>query len=281
MRKKILASMLAIIVMLLVLCACGGEENPDNSVQSNVGVGNSENVTANEDFFVWDGNYISALTEAGAKETNLTIPARCEGFTDAVFVESSAKKVVFEDDDNIDLGLAFMGAEQLQEVQLPDGLTTISMMSFQMCEDLRTITIPQATVELGAYAFNGCKNLTEVHFAGESIMSIDRNCFEDCSSIVSVVIPDGVTSIGEYAFNDCTSLAEVTLAASVSSVDKFAFGNTALTEIDLPEAMEISYMDASAFGTNAYSMTVYIAAGSWCDTNKEAWDIGFASIVAE
>ena len=96
-----------------------------------------------------------------------------------------------------------------------------------------------------------------------------------------VKIPNGVNSIGKYAFFNCEALSSVILSASVESIAKFAFGNTALAEIHFPEKIEITSMDTSAFGTNTYNMTVYIFKDSWSDKNQSLWDIGFSSIKYE
>lgn len=282
MRKhivKMLSYLLIMTLLIATLSACGKNDqesvSQDTDKQSQV---NPSALVADESYFEWEGNLIVALTEKGANQESIKIPARCEGFSGAVFENSKVKTVVFEDNDNIELDFAFMGTETLEEVILPENLVTIPSMSFQMCTNLKSVVIPTQISEIGNYAFNACTSLGKVEFAGSNLTIIGANSFEDCKALREIIIPDSVITIEKYAFFNCSSLENVTLGKNISTFAKYAFGNTAITEIFFPEELQIEIMDAGAFGTNAYASTVYIVEGSWCDTNKDAWDIGFKEI---
>lgn len=265
MKKKIILQLFLISAMML-LCSCGKVENTNEAGK------------ANEEFFVWDGNYIAGITEKGSSQTNIIIPARCEGFSVMICQGTDIEYVSFEDDDDVELGRAFMGAEKLVEVKLPSQLTKIRSFSFQMCKSLKTITIPSEVSLIEKRAFSACDSLESVLFEGEKLSTIEKECFEYCDSLKSIDIPEGVTKIEESAFFGCSSLENVTLAPSVSIIEQSAFGNTALTELYLPADMEIKEMNVNAFGMNTYDMTVYIQKDSWCDLNRAAWDVDFAEV---
>lgn len=281
--KRILSLIVVTLFIILTLCACGNKDT-DSSGSAQGSTGNQsagsfdDKVTANEDYFEWDGNLITAVTSEGSKQKSILIPARCEGFAGVTFQNTEIEHVAFEDDDDIALDFAFMGAKNVISVKLPSNLTSIPSMSFQMCEQLKEIVIPASVSTLESYAFSSCDNLTSVEFAGEGIATIGDNCFEGCKTLKKVTIPNGVTSIGKYAFFECSSLSDVELSATVNSIAKFAFGNTAITEITFPEEIEFTTMDTSAFGTNAYTTVVYIVKGSWCDNNQSSWNIGFSEV---
>ena len=270
---RILAILLA---FTLILAGCGGKDDPKPSGNN----GGSGADGASEAYFEWDENFITGLTEKGRTQKTIVVPARCEGFTDAVFANCSVEEVRFEDDDDLEISVAFMGSN-VRSVVLPAGVTKIPMMAFQMCESLETVKLPEKLTELGTYAFSGCASLTAVEFTGDQLTVISGNSFENCASLKEIRIPNGVEKIEKYAFFGCKSLAKVELPGTLKTVEGNAFGNTALTEVHLPEQITDLKLDGIAFGENTFTMTVFVKSGSWLDQNRDSWDIGFGKITAE
>ncbi len=58
--------------------------------------------------------------------------------------------------------------------------------------------------------------------------------FSGCTALQSVTIPNTYTHIGRSAFDGCTNLSTADLPESVTMIDVFAFRNTALTNIVIP-----------------------------------------------
>ncbi len=233
---------------------------------------------ANEDFFLWEGNTIIGFTEEGAKQKSIVIPARCEGFNEARFYNTEVEHVTFEDNDDVDLEGVFLFAQNICSVELPKGLTVIPNVAFDGCYNLESITIPSEVTTIGEFAFDTCESLESVTFEGEGLTVLQYACFNQCKSLKSVVLPKSVTTIEDCAFRECESLETVTLNAGVKTIGKSAFASTALTELHLPEEIQFESVATNAFGVNTYSMVVYIVKDSWCDKNREVWDIGFLEI---
>ena len=80
---------------------------------------------------------------------------------------------------------AFDGCEALQEIVIPEGVTSIGDGAFFNCNSLQKVVIPESVTLIGEYAFFGCGELQDI------------------------IIPESVTSMGEGAFNDCGSLKHV------------------------------------------------------------------------
>ena len=74
---------------------------------------------------------------------------------------------------------------QIEEFEVPNGVTSIGNGAFTDCNSLTSITIP------------------------DGVTSIGNGAFANCSSLTSIVIPDSVKSIGTYAFAGCDSFAIV------------------------------------------------------------------------
>ena len=226
-----------------------------------------------EDYFEWDGNIITGLSDSGAKQKTLVIPARCEGFRGEIFaLENEVTSVSFESDKNIELNNAFCIAKNLASISLPAELTEISEMAFWFCSSLTEINIPAGVSEISPYAFQECTSLTTVVFEGPTT-SILRHAFDDCTALKTIVFPDSITRIEEYAFYRCSSLESITLPASLTEVEKYAFLKTGLTTITVPKEVTLTEYDTTAF-IQDHLVTVYVTQGSWMDENFESVFVG-------
>jgi len=131
----------------------------------------------------------------------------------------------------------FKGCTGLTEVNFPNSVTSIGDYAFSGCTGLTEVVIPNTVTSIGNYAFNGCTGLTEV-IIPDSVASISDWTFYNCTGLTEVIIPDSVTSIGNYAFSSCTGLTEVIIPDSVASISDWTFYNcTGLTEVIIPDSV--------------------------------------------
>jgi|GEM_PF-3964827 len=86
----------------------------------------------------------------------------------------------------------------VEEVYLPESITSIGDGAFGGCEDLKYINLPNSITSIGDYAFSGCPNLKSISLP-RSLETIGNYAFS-CTPIEFVVIPQSVTSIGDGAF---------------------------------------------------------------------------------
>ena len=155
-------------------------------------------------------------------------------------------------------------SDNLTNVTIPDGVTSIDDSTFRGCSDLTSIVVEDgnpvyhsagnclietatktlilgcktsvipddgSVTSIGDYAFYNRSGLTSVTIP-DSVMSIGYNAFYGCSGLTSVTIPDSVTSISDWAFSGCSGLTSITIPDSVTSIGSTAFyGCTGLTSI--------------------------------------------------
>jgi formylglycine-generating enzyme required for sulfatase activity len=86
-------------------------------------------------------------------------------------------------------------------------------------------TIPNSVTNIGEMAFDLCTSLTSITIPN-SVTSIRDLAFESCTSLTSITIPNSVTSIGDWAFASCTSLARINFQGDAPSLGgSFVFSN--------------------------------------------------------
>ena len=115
-----------------------------------------------------------------------------------------------------------MQGQEIKDLVIPYGVTSIGSCTFWGCAGLTSVTIPSSVTSIGAWAFEGCAGLTSVTIPS-GVTSIGSCAFFGCAGLASVTIPSSVTSIGSSAFAGCAGLASVTIPSGVTSIGEGAF----------------------------------------------------------
>ncbi len=95
--------------------------------------------------------------------------------------------------------------ENIQNVVINDGVTTIGDYAFYFCFAMTSVIIPEGVTIIGTSAFQSCDSLTSVTIP-DSVTAIGDAAFHWCRSLKSVVVPSGVTKIGDSAFANCKEI---------------------------------------------------------------------------
>lgn len=164
----------------------------------------SKQFTTDDGFIFYDDGETRYLLEYTGEETNITLPASCNGENYGIY------------------RYAFFECASLTSIVIPDGVTSIGESAFGNIASLTSVEIPDSVTSIGTYAFSKCSHLTSVEIP-DSVTSIDIGVFSDCYSLTNVVIGENVTSIGIYAFYNCNSLASVVIPDGVTSIGYQAF----------------------------------------------------------
>ena len=106
----------------------------------------------------------------------------------------------------------FCGANYLETIILPEGLTQIKNHTFFGCSKLVNVNIPDTVTVLKKSAFCGCSALTEIQLS-ENLADINSFAFDGCKSLKKIKVPDTVTKLGYQCFANCTNLEEINIPA--------------------------------------------------------------------
>ncbi len=239
--KKLLALMLAALMLVSAVACTDMGEDPNESVVINIGV---EAMTytdeATGDTFTYDylnstSVVITDFSSADFEPHVVTIPdtvtviAKKEGSATATEMDMTVAAIGDR---------AFYAKSNISEIKLNKSLQSIGAFAFANCEVLNNVDVPAAVTTIGEGAFYGCDGLTTVKM-NEGLVTIDNSAFYLCTALVDVTIPSSVQTIGDAAFSDCTALEELVIPEGVKSIGKLAFYNcTAITKITLPASVE-------------------------------------------
>lgn len=171
----------------------------------------------------------------------------------------------------------------LNEVLIPDSVTTIKYAAFHNNSNLRKINLPKNVTTLGNHVFSECRNLVEfnyeainladrgyenyvLYYSGVNGTGITFNIAKDVTRvagyiarplndghsplITKVVFEDGskCTEIGNYAFMYCRQLSEIELPDGITTIGEHALSCTAITEMLIPDS--VTTIKYAAFHSN-------------------------------
>lgn len=170
----------------------------------------------------------------------------------------------------------FINNSEINDVVIPNSVTSIGNHVFSGCASLTSITIPTSVTSIGDGAFSGCSGLTSISIPN-SVTNIGSSAFQG-SNITSVVIGNRSVNIGAYAFMGCGNLVNVTYGSfsstanqnSVISIGNYAFdGCSSLTSFVITDNVNViggyafndcNNLKSITIGENVDSIGAYILA---------------------
>lgn len=151
----------------------------------------------------------------------------------------------------------YLNGNEVKDLIIPDGETTIRQYAFFGCAGLLSASIPSSVQSIEERAFYGCNNLTTLTIS-DGLNSIGKSAFNKCSSLTSISIPNSVISIGESAFSDCSNLTSLALPNNLYTIEALSFSGCGMTTVTIPDG--VANIGASAF-SNCKNLGIVIIGG--------------------
>ena len=118
------------------------------------------------------------------------------------------------------------------------GAVDVPRYMFGKCTGLKKVTLKNGVKSIGEDAFRDCSSLESVIFENTVLEKISDGAFSGCSALSSIALPDSVTEIEKYAFFE-TGLRNIQLPEKLTLIGAYAFCNCKnLEQIQLPSQLK-------------------------------------------
>ncbi len=196
--------------------------------------------------------------------TNPKLNSNYYAYTPWYISKDNMKEIILEDGITSIDNCAFYNCSGLTSVTIPNGVTSIGESAFSGCTGLASITIPESITSIGSYAFSGCTGLKELSMSCS--VEISWNSFSECSNIEKITLTKGTGEMNDDSdFNYVStpwyiskdSIKEIILEDGITSIGNYAFKDcTGLTSITIPGS--VTSIGSSAFSgcTGLMSITI-------------------------
>ena len=144
--------------------------------------------------------------------------------------------------------------QNVQQVIIADGVTTIGNYIFFECPKIKSINIPNSVTTIDDFAFSYCSKLKQVDIPN-SVTTLCRGLLRDCSSLESIRIHKDVVEIEESVFDRCFKLTNISCEASTPptcSTDAFRDINKSKCKLFVPKASIDTYKVANGWKNFSY-----------------------------
>lgn len=149
---------------------------------------------------------------------------------DGAFSHTALNEVYFPEGTE-EYNSAYAGCTNITEVNIPDGVKSVSSGAFTNCKGLTSVTIPSTVTAIGTSAFRNCTALTNINIDDYSVNLINSYTFDGAKSLKEFTVPKGTASIKANAFVNAAALRTVTIPESVTAIADTAFKNCPIITI--------------------------------------------------
>lgn len=140
----------------------------------------------------------------------------------------------------------FDGLDNIENIVI-SGAVDVPRYMFEECTGLKKVILKNGILSVGEYVFKGCSSLESVIFENVALKKISVDMFKGCSALSSIALPDSVTEIEKYAFFE-TGLRNIQLPEKLTLIGAYAFCNCKnLEQVQLPS--QLKELGNGAFGS--------------------------------
>ena len=113
-------------------------------------------------------------------------------------------------------------ADDITQVVIAEGVTTIGDYAIWCCFNLTDVTLPTTVTSIGFMGFAGCLEMNNLPLPA-NLKSIGESAFAECQGMTELVIPAGVIQIADGAFEGCVGVKKITFLGAAPTIGEGAF----------------------------------------------------------
>lgn len=93
----------------------------------------------------------------------------------------------------------------------------------------------------------------------ETFKVVPIDTFKNCENLEGISFPDTIVKVDENAFKGCVSLEDLEISSAIENIGAYAFANSGVKNLDLPETLKV-------IGPGAFSGSENIETIAWPDS---------------
>lgn len=129
-------------------------------------------------------------------------------------------------------------------VRVPSRVNMIADHAFTELTELQEVILPETLTTIGNWVFSGCSNLVKVNFP-KALTDIGDGAFNNCTSLKEAKLPEGLTFLGKWAFFGCASMETMEFPKALPAINGWACcGCKSLRRVRFPDSL---FIGESAF----------------------------------
>ena len=163
----------------------------------------------------------------------------------------------------------FYSIAELKNLTLGKYLKVVDKYMFSYCTGLENVYVPDNITSINMWGFRGCSALKSVRFS-ENLSQIGDYGFSECASLDNVTFPASMTSTSDNSFSNCSSLRNLDLGKNLLVIGPSAFENDSiLSGVNIPET--VYGLGVGAFKNCVSLPYVKIPKGDLTTVSKESF----------
>lgn len=209
-----------------------------------------------------------AFKQSGVEKVDIPVTVEAVGDNAYEGCQSLKEVTTAESEDELAIGKSsFLNCDELETVTFGRKTVTLGSTAFNKCKSLKTVNTEKVSkLNVDKQAFANCTSLQNSGIGAEvettfgtlvyqnsgltefivpnNIVEIPAGMFHNCEKLANVVLHDKVSKISgdktnKGAFQQCKSLKSIVLPESLNDIQNYAFSESGLETITLPDNVRI------------------------------------------
>ena len=210
--KRIVAFLVAFLMVAVCLASCGNEDIIDSSTESTKQTTEENNDPVGVQLQSDDGLIKFQLVAGEDGKAATATLYRWDILSSTITIPETITYNGHEYPITvIGLGQNITAAPSTVEtLVLSSNVKVINASAFSMCNNLKTVAFAEGLEKISNSAFFGCSSLTTIELPS-TVKTVERSAFTGCASVSAVIIGENTETVEDSAFGFCMGIKTISL----------------------------------------------------------------------